>query len=307
MDRLLAMQIFTRIVETNSFNKAAETLCLSPSLVTGSIKNLEEFLGVRLLQRTTRRLNLTPEGESYYGNCLRILTLIAETEAGIQTRSGHLRGALRVHMPAAIGRLLVLPALPEFHNGYPEVELSISLGDRPVDLIHDRLDLLIRAGELADSSYVARRIGEFHWFLCASPAYIEQHGEPRTVQDLARHRAVGYSYFDAGPRTEWDLWVDGQMVTTRMTGNLQVNDAEACLTCGLNGLGLIRPPSYLAQPYIDSGQLREVLEPFKGPPVPLSTVYAHGPLMSPVTRAFVDWLIQLFPNGSLLPPKTVLA
>jgi LysR family transcriptional regulator, regulator for bpeEF and oprC len=300
MDRLQAMQIFTRVVETNSFNKAAEALALSPSCVTGNIKNLEAFLGVRLLQRTTRRLNLTLEGTSYYESCRRILSQIAETEAGFHTPSTRLRGALRVHMPAAIGRLIVLPALQDFQSRYPEVDLTISLGDRAVDLIQEGLDLVIRAGHLEDSSFVARRVGEFHWLLCASPSYLATHGEPRTVEDLSQHRAVGYWHFGGGHLKEWDFVVSGEKVTTRVTSSLRLDDADGYLTCGLQGLGLIRSPSYLAPPYLDSGRLREVLANFKGEPVPLSVVYGHGRLLSGVARAFVDWVSQVFADSPLM-------
>lgn len=155
MDRLQAMRIFTRVVETNSFNKAAEALSLSPSSVTVSIKNLEEFLGVRLLRRTTRSLNLTLEGTSYYESCRNILTQIAETEAGFHMNSGHAKGALRLHMPAAIGRVIVLPQIQEFQSRYPDIDLTISLGDGAVDIIQDGLDLVVRSGELESSSRAA--------------------------------------------------------------------------------------------------------------------------------------------------------
>jgi LysR family transcriptional regulator for bpeEF and oprC len=294
------MQIFTRVVETSSFNKAAAVLSLSPSSVTGSIKNLETFLGVRLLHRTTRRLNLTLEGTRYYESCRRILSQLAEVEAEFQTRSAQLRGVLRIHMPAAIGRMVVLPSLDEFQSRHPEVDLNISLGDRAVDPIQESLDLVVRAGALEDSSFVARRIAEFQWVVCAAPAYIARHGEPRAVEDLTRHRAVGYSYFNAGRIKEWDFNIQGEMISSRLNSSLQVNDADGYLTCGLQGLGLIRPPSYVARPYLDSGRLREVLSGFKAPPLPLSIVYAHGRLVSPVARAFVDWLTGVFANNPLL-------
>jgi LysR family transcriptional regulator for bpeEF and oprC len=300
MDRIQAMQIFTRVVETSSFNKAAAALELSPSSVTGSIKNLEAFLGVTLLQRTTRRLNLTLEGSSYYESCRRILTQIAETEAGFKSSTAPPRGALRIHVPAAIGRLIVLPALKEFQTLYPHIELTISLGDRPVDLIQESLDFLIRTGELEDSSFIARRLAMFHWLLCAAPAYISRHGEPQSVADLARHRAVGYTHFNVGRAKDWDFVVNGETVTTRMSSNLVVNDADGYLTCGLQGLGLIRPPSYLARSYLQSGRLREILAPFKAPPVPISVVYAHGRLASPTARALFDWLVLTFSNSPLL-------
>ena len=300
MDRLQAMQIFTRVVETSSFNKAAAVMSLSPSSVTGSIKSLETFLGVRLLHRTTRRLNLTLEGTRYYEGCRSILSQLAEIEAGFQTRSAQLRGVLRIHMPAAIGRMVVLPSLDEFQSRHPEVDLNISLGDRTVDPIQESLDLVVRAGEMEDSSFVARRIAEFQWVVCAAPAYIARHGEPRGVEDLSRHRAVGYSYFSAGRIRDWDFNIGGETVTSRVNSSLRVNDADGYLTCGLQGLGLIRPPSYVARPYLDSGRLREVLSGFKAPPLPLSIVYADGRLVSPVARAFVDWLSGIFANNPLL-------
>jgi LysR family transcriptional regulator, regulator for bpeEF and oprC len=304
MDRIQAMQVFTRVVETNSFNKAAQALALSPSSVTGSIKNLEAFLGVTLLQRTTRRLNLTLEGSSYYESCRRILTQIAETEAGFKSSTAPPRGALRICMPAAVGRLIVLPALQDFQTSYPHIELTISLGDQPVDLIQEGLDFLIRVGELEDSSFVARRLGTFHWQLCAAPAYISRHGEPQSVGDLAQHRAIGYAHSSTARTKDWDFVVDGETITTRMSTNLVVNDADGHLTCGLQGLGLIRPPSYVARPYLESGRLREILTPFKGPPVPLSVIYAHGRLTSPAARALFDWLTQTFSNSPLLDQRS---
>jgi LysR family transcriptional regulator for bpeEF and oprC len=300
MDRIQAMQIFTRVVETNSFNKAAEALSLSPSSVTGSIKNLEEFLGVRLLRRTTRRLNLTLEGTSYYESCRNILTQIAQTEAGFHMNSAHPKGALRVHMPAAIGRVIVLPHLQDFQNRFPDVDLTITLGDGAVDIIQEGLDLVIRAGELESSSFVARRLGAFQWLLCAAPTYIARHGEPQTVTDLAAHRAVGYAHGGASRMRDWEFMVDGKPVTTRMNSSLQLNDADGYLTCGLQGLGLIRPPSYVVRPYLSSGRLREILPDCKGPSEPVSVVYAHGRLLSPAARACVEWLVKIFTDNPLL-------
>jgi LysR family transcriptional regulator, regulator for bpeEF and oprC len=298
VDRFQAMQIFTRVVEANSFNKAAEALALAPSSVTGSIKSLEAFLGVRLLQRTTRRLNLTLEGSRYYESCRSILTQIAETEAGFQASTAAPRGALRIHMPAAIGRLIVLPALQDFQSRYPQVELNISLGDRPVDLVQESLDFLLQVGELQDSSFVARRLGTFHTIVCGSPAYLSRHGEPLTVDDLGDHRAVGYPH--SGRGKDWEFVVAGKTVTARVRANLAVNDADGYLTCGLQGLGLIRPPSFLVRPYLQSGRLREVLAPFGGPPVPLSILHAQGRLVSPAARALFDWLVRLFGASDLL-------
>jgi LysR family transcriptional regulator, regulator for bpeEF and oprC len=300
MDRFQAMQVFTRVVEANSFNKAAEALSLSPSSVTGSIKNLEEFLGVRLLRRTTRRLNLTLEGASYYESCRKILTQVAQTEAGFQTNCAQPKGALRVHMPVAIGRAIVLPQIQDFQSRFPDIDLTITLGDGAVDLIQEGLDLVIRAGELESSTFVARRLGAFQWLLCAAPAYIARHGEVQTVEDLAAHRAVAYANFGVSRMKDWEFVVDGRTVTTPINSSLQLNDADGYLTCGLQGLGLIRPPSYLVRPYLTSGRLREILPDCRGPAEPLSVVYADGRLLSPAARACVEWLVQIFTTNPLL-------
>jgi LysR family transcriptional regulator, regulator for bpeEF and oprC len=300
MDRLQAMQVFTRVVETNSFNKAAMALSLSPSSVTGSIKSLEAFLGVRLLRRTTRRLNLTLEGTSYYESCRRILRQIAETEACFHMNSAEPRGALRIHIPTATGRVIVLPELKDFRSRFPDIDLAICLGDGVVDLIQEGLDLVIRTGELESSSFFARRLGVFNWLLCAAPEYVARNGEPQTLEDLASHTAISYAPFGVSRMRDWNFAVGGKTVTTRMNSTLQVNDVDGYLTCGLQGLGLIRAPSYVARPYLSSGRLREVLPRFKGPPVPLSVVYAHNRLVPPAARACIDWLAQIFAASPLL-------
>lgn len=300
MDRLQAMHIFTHVVEANSFNKAAEKLSLSRSSVTTIVKNLEEFLGVRLLYRTTRRLNLTADGAAYYERCQRILADIEATEASLHGASGEPKGKLRVDMSGAVGRLIVLPALAEFQERFPNIDLSIRLSDRGVDLIQDGVDCAIRIGELRDSSLVARRIGSFRWIVCASPAYLQRHGEPKTIEDLRQHRAVGYVSCRTGRAKYWDFLVNGVTETVKVAGNLTVNDIDAYVTCGLKGLGIIRAPYCTVQQYLESGQLREVLQHWRGPPVAISVVYPQNPQLPAAVRAFVDWVAPLFANHPLL-------
>lgn len=192
MDRLQAMQVFTRVVDTNSFTKAAETLSLPRASVTTIIQNLEAFLGVRLMHRTTRRLSLTPDGAAYYERCVRILAEVEETEASFQINNRKPHGKLRVDMPGSLGRLVVIPALNEFRDRYPDIDLQLGLSDRPVDLLQEGVDCVIRVGALQDSSLVARRVGLFEGVTVASRAYLERYGEPRSIDDLADHRAVNY-------------------------------------------------------------------------------------------------------------------
>lgn len=199
MDRLQAMQVFTRVVDTNSFSRAADTLDMPRASVTTIIQNLEAHLNVRLLQRTTRRLNLTPDGAAYYERCVRILADIEETESSFANTGKGPRGKLRIDMPGSIGRMIVMPQLCEFHTRYPEIELMIGFGDKPVDLIQEGVDCVIRVGTLQDSSLVARRIGVFQGVTAASPDYLELHGVPQTIDDLQQHTAVNY-FEPHGPR-----------------------------------------------------------------------------------------------------------
>lgn len=300
MDRLQAMQVFARVVETNSFTKAANTLGMPRASVTTIVQNLESFLRVRLLNRTTRRLSLTPDGAAYFERCVRILADIEETEASLLSATGNPRGKLKIEVPGSTGRLVLIPSLCEFHERYPDIELVIGLGDRPVDLVQEGVDCAIRVGELQDSRLVARRIGTFEAMTCASPAYLEKYGEPRTLDDLREHVAVNYVSTRTGRTIPWDFMVDGAPVEMKMNSVVSVNDADAYVTCGLEGFGLIQPARYMVLPYLESGQLREVLPQWKPTSMPISAVYPHNRHLSPKVRVFVDWLAELFERCPLL-------
>lgn len=296
MDRLQAMQVFMRVVETNSFSKAAETLSLAPSSVTSIIKNLEAFLDVRLLQRTTRRLNLTADGTEYYDRCRQILHFIEETEASLHSTTRQPKGRLRIDMPGSIGRMIVLPKLAEFERRYPEIELMIGLTDRTVDLIQEGVDCVIRTGSLADSSLVAKRIGLLHWVTCATPEYLREYGEPKTIEDLQRHRAVNYFSCSTGRVMPFYFRVEGKDMPVQMQGNLAVNQSEAYLACGLEGLGLLQLSAYNVIPHLKAGRLVPVLKDFQAPPLPVSLMFPHNRHLSPTVRAFVDWASEVFDN-----------
>jgi LysR family transcriptional regulator for bpeEF and oprC len=300
MDRLQAMKVFTRVVETNSFSRAADTLDLPRASVTVIVQQLEAHLKTRLLQRTTRRLNLTPDGAAYYERCVRILADIEETENAFATGSRGPRGKLRVDMPGAIGKLIVMPQVDAFHARYPDVELMLGFGDRPVDLIQDGVDCVIRVGTLQDSSLVARRIGVFQGVTVATPDYLERHGTPKTIEDLEQHVAVNYFRSSTGRLMDKTFVVDGEPVEVKMRGSIAVNDAEAYVATGLKGVGLIQAPRFMALPYLQSGELVEVLSQWKPLPLPISAVYPHSRHLSPAVRAFVDWVAELFERCPLL-------
>ncbi|WP_025596796.1 LysR family transcriptional regulator [Burkholderia sp. WSM2230] len=306
MDRLQAMQVFTRVVDTNSFTRAAETLDLPRASVTTIIQNLEAFLGTRLMHRTTRRLSLTPDGAAYYERCVRILADVEETEASFQSGNKKPHGKLRIDMPGSIGRLLVIPQLCEFHKRYPDIDLQLGLSDRPVDLLQEGVDCVVRVGALQDSSLVARRIGLFEGVTCAAPTYIERAGMPTSLEDLENHKAVNYFSSRTGRTLDWAFMVDGKEVEVKMKSIVSVNDADAYVTCGLEGFGLIQPALFMVLPHLRSGQLVEVLPELKPLPMPISAVYPHSRHLSPKVRVFVDWIAEVFDRCPLLSGRGTL-
>ncbi|MES2353429.1 MAG: LysR family transcriptional regulator [Pseudomonadota bacterium] len=303
MDRFQAMQVFVRVVDANSFTRAAESLGLPRTTITTTIQNLEAFLQVRLLNRTTRSLSLTPDGAAYYERCARILSDVEETESAFRDVARRPQGRLRIDVPAPIGRLILIPRLCDFHTRYPDIEIAIGMGDRPVDLVQEGVDCVIRVGELIDSTLVARRIGLFKSVTCASPDYLTHYGEPKTIEDLQAHRAVHYFSSRTGRTIDWDFVIDGVTTEVKMNGVVSVNDADAYLACGLQGFGLIQAPRFMALPHLEAGTLREVLPQWSPTPMPISVLYLHNRHLSPKVRAFVDWAAELFGRCPLLSGK----
>lgn len=300
MDRFQAMQVFIRVVDANSFTLAADSLGLPRSTVTTTIQTLERNLKVRLLNRTTRRLSLTPDGAAYYERCRQILADVEDMEASFKDVTRGPSGRLRIDTLPSIGRLILVPALCDFHSRYPDIELAIGMSDRVVDMVRDAVDCTIRVGELEDSSMVARRIGTFESITCAAPSYLERYGEPRSIDELSRHRAVHYFSGRTGRIIDWSFVVDGKPREVQVQGSISVNDAEAYVQCGVNGFGLIQPPRYMVAPLLASGQLKEILADWTPPPLPISVVYLHNRHLSPKVRVFVDWISELFQHCHLL-------
>lgn len=291
MDRLQSMQIFARVVEMHSFTRAADSLSLPSSRVTRAVKDLEAFLGVRLMQRTTRHISLTPDGTLYYDHCRRLLADIEAVESNFPGSAGQPRGRLRVDMTLSLARLVILPLIKDFQSRFPEVELTLTMSDRTVDLVQEGIDCVIRAGTPEDSpTLVAKRVGAFDWVTCASPAYLAVHGTPASLEDLARHQAVGYLSSRTARSLEWHFVVDDEDRFIRMRERLIVNDTDAYVTCGIEGLGLIRAGSYMVRQHLLSGRLRPVLTNYSAPAAPLSVLYPRNRHLSPTVRAFVDWV-----------------
>jgi LysR family transcriptional regulator, regulator for bpeEF and oprC len=300
MDRFQAMQVFTRVVDANSFTAAADSLGLPRTTVTTTIQNLERHLHVRLLNRTTRKLSLTPDGAAYYDRCQRILADLEDTESLFLDAQRGPRGRLRIDVPPTVGRQLLIPNLCEFHTRYPDVELVIGMSDRTVDMVSEAVDCVIRIGELKDSSIVAKRIGTFAGLTCAAPAYLERFGVPHTLADLQQHQAVHYFSSRTGRTCDWEYVIDGEIVEVKMRGAISVNDGDAYVACGLQGFGLIIPAHFMVQKYLDSGALVPVLPELLPPPMAISAMYLQNRHLSPKVRVFIDWVSELFARCPML-------
>ncbi|MBJ9941789.1 LysR family transcriptional regulator [Burkholderia multivorans] len=289
-----AMRIFARIVEMNSFTRAALSLGISRATATRTVQELEAALGMPLLVRTTRALRTTPEGDAYYRRCRRITADVDELEASIRRAARHPSGPLGVDLPGPVASAIVLPALGTFHARHPDLVLMLGVSVRAADMVGDAVDCSVRLGELPDSSFVARPLGALERVTCASPAYLDRCGVPRTLDDLDRHRAVGSTSGSGQRAAECDFMVDGAVRKIRLDVIVGVDDEHAYLACGVHGLGLIQPPRAVAQPLIDAGLLREVLPQWRPAAVPVSAVYVKRPHVSPGVRAFVDWIAERF-------------
>jgi len=296
MDRVQAMQVFLRVVESKSFVRAAGTLGLPASSVTGIIKRLEKHLQTRLLNRSTRNLSLTPEGERYFYRCREILDLIDDTEASLHGSMERPQGRLRVDMPGGIAHAVILSQLAQFRQRFPDIYLMIGINDRQVDLIQDGVDCVIRTGRLHDSALVARRLGELRWITCAAQSYLDEKGIPEDLEDLHRHRAIHYFSSTTRRGGELHFVAAGDSVTVPVPGTVAVNETGLYIKLGLDGLGLMQLAEILVADHLRSGKLVEVLADMRPAPVPVSLVYPHQRFLSPAMRAFADWTAELFGN-----------
>ncbi len=294
MDRLQAMQVFTRIVELKAFGKAADSLQLPRASVTQLIQQLESHLGVQLLRRTTRQVSVTADGQAYYERCVRLLEDLEEAESCFSESPDNPRGKLRVDLPSSLGRLVVIPALPAFCRRYPQIELELSLNDRQVDLVREGVDCVLRGGDLPDSSLVGRRIAELEQLTCVSRSYLEEYGVPEHPDRLAGHLAVNYQSASSGRIFDLEFGFDSGLRTTRLPSRITVNNADAYIAACRAGFGLIQAPRYHLCDGLASGELVEVLEAWRPPPLALSVLYPVRRQMSRRLRVFSDWLAQLF-------------
>ncbi|MEI7036830.1 LysR family transcriptional regulator [Fulvimonas yonginensis] len=293
MDRLQAMRLYARIVETGSFTAAADDLNLPRATVTHAIRRLEERLGAQLLQRTTRRVRVTREGEAYYAHCVRLLADVDEVETSLREGVIQPRGRLRVELTSTLARLLVIPALPEFFARFPQVELDLGTTDRRVDLVREGVDCALRVGEPGDAGMVGRRIAALPQVTIASADYVRRHGRPRNLAELQDgHQAVNW----ASPTTRrcepLEFMVGRRRREVTLPGRVTVNGAEAYLACCCAGMGIAQFPRYRMAQELADGRMVELLPQTPPPTLPLTVLYPPRRQMPARLRVFIDWLVE---------------
>lgn len=292
MDRIDAMRLFMRIVDLGSFTAAAEDMNLPRATATYTLQQLERRLGVRLLHRTTRHVSATLDGEAYYERCRRVLNEVEEAEAFLSQSVANPRGRLRVDMPGAIGAAFLFPHLGEFCRRYPGIELEIGTTDRLVDLVREGVDCVVRAGEPRDAGLVARRVALLPTVTCASRAYVQAHGLPRTLEQFRGHQAVNFVSTATGRHSPFEFMVKGQLQSLTLKGRVAVTSVDAYAACCLQGLGFIQAPRYRLDAYFESGELVEALPRYPPPPMPIAVMYPHHRQLAPRVRVFIDWVVE---------------
>ncbi|MCA8093133.1 LysR family transcriptional regulator [Burkholderia anthina] len=290
MENLNGIAAFVRTAEALSFVAAGRALGISASAVGKTIARLEQSLGVRLFNRTTRRVTLTDEGRHFYERCQRILEDFRDAEATVTASAQRPRGKLRVSLPV-IGYRFLLPVLPEFRQCYPDVELDLDFNDRMVDVVEGGFDAVIRSGPLSDSSLMSRRLGPFAFVLCATPAYLAQAGTPHAPRDLEAHDCVRYCFPTTGKLQDWAL-AAGDGTPLKLRTAMTCNNMEALRGAVLAGLGIGYMPDFLARDALDSGALVTVLDAYRIAPGQFSIVWPSSRQLSPKLRVFVDFLCE---------------
>jgi DNA-binding transcriptional LysR family regulator len=295
MDRFDAMQAFARVVETGSFTKAAETLHMSKTSVTQLVQQLEARLRVRLLNRTTRKVNVTADGAAYYERVLRVLAEVDDAETSLSSASAAPRGHLRVDVPSPLARMILVPALPAFHAAYPDIQIDMGVSDRNVDIIGENVDCVVRGGELTDQSLMARQVGELQLRVYAAPAYLERAGTPGHPRELenTHHRIVGFLWARNGKAFPYAMQRAGESIKVQGQYVFAVDDGNAYLAAGLSGLGVLWLPDYMAEAHRKSGELLPLFEDWSMDAMPLYVAFPPNRHVSAKLRVFIEWVAGL--------------
>lgn len=292
MDKLEAMNVLAKVVASGSFAEAARRLGVTRSAISKAITQLEEELGVRLLDRTTRRVAPTEVGLAYYERCLAILAQIAETEAQVSRLHDEPKGVLRVNAPMSFGMLFLGAAVADFMQRYGDLKVELVLTDRMIDPLEEGVDVTVRIGAMIDSSLIARQISSVRVLLVAAPAYLDRHGVPETPSALAVHKCLHYGHSTTVPR--WPLTVDGVPTMVPVAACLSSNNGDTLRAAALGGIGIARLPSFIVGRDVTEGRLVPVLSAFAPQDITIHALYAPNRFLAAKTRVFIDFLVERF-------------
>ncbi|TIQ38035.1 MAG: LysR family transcriptional regulator [Mesorhizobium sp.] len=292
MDRLTSLTVFTRVVDCGGFSAAARRLNMSPTMVSNHVQALEDRLGVRLLNRTTRKVSLTEIGQDYYERSSQILADLEEADRVAVALQATPRGTLRLHSSMSVVRFLA-PAISEFTGLHPAVSIDLIVGERMVDMVEEGFDLAVRSLPLPDSSLIVRRLTSWRNMVCGSPAYFERHGTPRRPGDLVHHNCMRHASYPFGD--EWRFeGPGGEPVSVRVNGNVLTNSQETLRRLALDGRGLFIPPTFLVADDLRAGRLVRVMEGYLGVEFAINAFYPHRHHVSAKVRCFIDFLVERF-------------
>jgi DNA-binding transcriptional LysR family regulator len=293
VDRMASMAAFTKVVGAGSFSAAAREMQVSQALVTKQIQELENWLGARLLNRTTRRLSLTEVGTAFYERAARILEAVEEAKGAAGALQTVPRGRLRINAPISFGVLHLAPAVTEFLQRFPDVSVELLMNDRVVDLLEGEFDVGVRIGRLRDSSLIARKIAPIRLAVCAAPDYLARRGVPKAPEDLAKHDCLEYTYFES--RGEWRLLnPEGEEIVVPVSGRYLANSADVLRITAIAGGGIILCPTFIVGEDLRSGRLVRLLPDYPPPEQALHALYPPGRHLSAKVRSFVDFLVARF-------------
>lgn len=298
MDQLSAIRAFARVVEAGNFTRAATSLDMPNATLSKLVQELEAHLGVRLLQRTTRRVTVTPEGQDYYAKAVRVLRDLEDIDSSFNIARSNPRGHLRIDVGGSTARDVLIPLLPDFMARYPDIRIDLGVSDRAVDLIGDNVDCVIRGGALESSSLIARNIGCAEMITCATPDYLKQYGVPAYPQELKNgHKLIGYLSTRNGRAVPFRFEHEGQRTEIATEYRIGVNESNAHLAVCMAGLGIVQTFTYAARSALQDGKLVEVLHKWRPAPYPFHIVYPHNRHVTQRLRVFIDWLVEQFPGA----------
>jgi LysR family transcriptional regulator, regulator for bpeEF and oprC len=306
VDKFQAMSLFVRVVDTGAITRGAESLGIPNATATTLLQRLEASLGLKLLNRTTRRLSVTADGAAYYARAVAILAEVRDTEESLGQHAATPRGRVRVDVPTLIARSVIVPALPAFFALFPDIELALACNERHFDLVAEGIDCALWIGDINDESLVARRVGFLYFATCAAPSYIKVHAPPTHPSELARHKCINHFSPRTGDTVEWVFSKGEQRVRAVFPGNLALEDENSYVGAAEAGLGIAQLPAFVLKEAMERGALELLLGDWSPEPAALHVVYPHSRHLSRRVRVFVDWLAALIADHDGIQLRSTL-